>query len=84
MPIYAFVENPKVQKQLSLSWGISVIPWKEMVQQDYTIFDELMEELKRLGQVKKGDMAIFTAGIPTSRQVGTTNTVVVRQFRSLT
>jgi pyruvate kinase len=81
MPIFAFVENAKVQKQLCLSWGISVVPWKEMPQQDYTIFDELLEELKRLGQVRKGDMAIMTAGIPTSRQTGSANTVVVRQYR---
>ncbi len=83
MPIFAFVENQKVQKQLCLSWGIFVVPWREMQQQDYTIFDELMEELKRIGQVKKSDIAILTAGIPTSRLVGTANTVVVRQFRSL-
>jgi pyruvate kinase len=82
VPIYAFAENEKVQKQLSLSWGVFVIPWKEMAQQDYTVFDELLRELGRLGLVRSDDQAVMTAGIPTSLQVGTTNTVVVRRFET--
>ncbi|NCN27604.1 pyruvate kinase [bacterium] len=80
MPIIAFAENPKVRAQLCLSWGVSVVPWKEMPQQDYTIFDELLEELDRIGLMKISEVAILTAGIPTTRRIGTTNTVVVRHL----
>lgn len=79
-PIFAFAENEKVRRQLSLSWGVSVIPWEEMKLQDYTAFDDLLEHIGRLGLIRDGELAVMTAGIPTSREVGTTNTVVVRRY----
>ncbi|MBS1983357.1 MAG: pyruvate kinase [Bdellovibrionales bacterium] len=80
MPIFAFAESEKVRRQLSLSWGVSVIPWQEMKLQDYSAFDDLIEALGKLGLIRHGELAVLTAGIPTSLQVGTTNTVVVRQY----
>ena len=79
-PIFAFVENPVVRRQLALSRGVFVIPWKEVQAQDYTIFDSLANELGRVGVLKKNDVAVFTAGIPTSRESGTSNTVALRKF----
>lgn len=78
--IFAFAENEKVRRQLSLTWGVSVIPWHEMKLQDYTAFDDMALALGKLGLLKNGDLVVMTAGIPTSREVGTTNTVVVRQY----
>lgn len=63
-----------------MSRGVFVIPWKEVQTQDYTIFDALVNELGRLGYLKKNDIAVFTAGIPTSRKSGTSNTVALRKF----
>lgn len=80
IPIYAFAENEKVRNQLSLSWGVSVVAWEEVQLQDYTIFDDLMSALGRMGLLKNGDLAVLSAGIPTSAQVGTTNTVVVKVY----
>jgi len=80
VPIYAFAENEKVRNQLSLCWGVSVVPWKEMHSMDHTVFDEMSLELGRLGLLKDGEHSVMTAGIPTSRQVGTTNTVVVKRY----
>ncbi len=80
IPIYAFAENEKVRNQLSLSWGISVIAWEEVVLQDYTIFDDLMNAMGRLGLIKEGELAVLSAGIPTTLQVGATNTVVVKSY----
>lgn len=77
-PIFAFAENPNVRRQLTLAWGVFVVPWKEVVHQDYTVFDEMRDELSRLSLLKTGSHCVITAGIPTTRQVGTTNTVVVR------
>lgn len=80
LPIYAFAENPKTRAQLCLCWGVSVIPWREVSHQDYTIFDDLLHELARLNLVQNDDHAVMTAGIPTSFQVGTTNTIVVKRY----
>lgn len=82
VPIFAFAENPKVRSQLCLCWGVSVVPWREIVSQDYTLFDDLVAELGRLGFLSEGDFSVLTAGIPTSRQVGTTNTIVVKRFQN--
>ena len=80
VPIFAFAENPKTQAQLCLTWGVSVVPWKEMKFKDHTVFDELLNELGRVGCMKDRDLAVLTAGIPTSLQKGTTNTVVVKKY----
>ncbi|HVJ63737.1 MAG TPA: pyruvate kinase [Bdellovibrionota bacterium] len=78
-PIFAFAENATVRRQLTLAWGISVVPWREITQQDYTLFDDMKDEMVRLSILSPGGHCVITAGIPTSRQVGTTNTVVVRR-----
>jgi pyruvate kinase len=78
-PIFAFAENPAVRRQLTLAWGVSVVPWREVTQQDYTLFDEMRDEMSRLSILSADRDCVITAGIPTSRQVGTTNTVVVRR-----
>ncbi len=84
IPIFAFAENNKVRHQLCLCWGVSVVPWTEVSAQDYTLFESLVNELGRLGFLKEGDFSVLTAGIPTTRQVGTTNTIVVKKFSSKT
>jgi len=82
MPIYAFSANKKVANQLCLTRGVFVIPWQEVKDMGHSIFDELLDSLGHFKLLKNGDMAVMTAGIPTSLQVGTTNTVVVRTFPS--
>lgn len=77
-PIFAFAENASVRRQLTLAWGVSVIPWKEVTRQDYMVFDDMRDELTRLSLLGTGRYCVITAGIPTTRQMGTTNTVVVR------
>lgn len=82
VPIFAFAEDVKVRSQLCLSWGINVIPWKEMTEQDHTLFDSLSEELLRLGLIGPGDSVVMTAGIPTTLRAGSTNTIVVKSVPS--
>jgi len=82
VPIFAFAEDTKVRAQLCLTWGINVIPWKEMKAADHTVFDELCDELHRLGIISVGDSVVMTAGIPTTQRAGSTNTVVVKSIRS--
>jgi len=78
-PIFAFAENAMVRSQLSLSWGVYVVPWKEVIAQDYTVFDDMRDELQRISVLDTNAFCVMTAGIPTSMQVGTTNTIVVRK-----
>jgi pyruvate kinase len=80
VPIYAFAENTKVRSQLCLSWGVNVVPWKEIDAKDHTAFEDMMDELARLSLLHEGDLVVMTAGIPTSLKAGTTNTVVVRSY----
>jgi pyruvate kinase len=79
VPIYAFVESDKVRRQLALSRGVFVVPWKEVKSQDYTVFDEMSAELYRLSLLKKNDLVVSIAGIPTSLTQGTSNTVALRR-----
>ncbi len=78
--IYAFVENIKIRRQLALTKGVFVIPWREIQRQDYTVFDDMAAELGRLNILKKNDTAVFIAGIPTSQKQGTSNTVALRKY----
>ncbi|PYG87279.1 pyruvate kinase [Ruminiclostridium sufflavum DSM 19573] len=74
-PIIATTVKPKVQRQLNLSWG--VIPY--MVKTANTtdeMFDTGIEKALESGQVKNGDLAVITAGVPTGIS-GTTNTLKV-------
>ncbi len=78
--IYAFVENEVVRRQLALTKGVFVVPWKEVKSQDYTVFDDMAAELGRIGVLKKDDVSVFIAGIPTSLKQGTSNTVALRKY----
>ena len=78
VPIFAFAEDTKVRSQLCLSWGVNVVPWKEMSARDHSLFDELIDELVRLNLISTGDSVVMTAGIPTTLRAGSTNTVVVK------
>ncbi len=74
-PIIATTVNPKVQRQLNLSWG--VIPY--LVKTAHTtdeMFDTGIEKALESGLVKNGDLAVITAGVPTGIS-GTTNTLKV-------
>ncbi|HEX2927817.1 MAG TPA: pyruvate kinase [Ruminiclostridium sp.] len=74
-PIIATTVNPKVQRQLNLSWG--VLPY--LVGTASTtdeMFDMGVEKALESGLVKNGDLAVITAGMPAGIS-GTTNTLKV-------
>jgi len=74
-PIIATTVNPKVQRQLNLSWG--VLPY--LVGAANTtdeMFDMGIEKALESGLVKNGDLAVITAGVPAGIS-GTTNTLKV-------
>lgn len=62
-PIIGCSVNPRVCRQLSLSWGVQPL----LMMKEETA-DDLFEEAERLavksGYLKKGDIAVLTAGVP--------------------
>ncbi len=74
-PIIATTANPKVQRQLSLSWG--VLPYLVPVANTTDeMFDTGIEKALESGLVKSGELAVITAGVPAGIS-GTTNTLKV-------
>ncbi len=74
-PIIATTVNPKVQRQLNLSWG--VLPYLVGVAATTDeMFDMGIEKALESGLVKNGDLAVITAGVPAGIS-GTTNTLKV-------
>ena len=74
-PIIATTVNPKVQRQLNLSWG--VLPYLVGVANTTDeMFDMGIEKALESGLVKNGDLAVITAGVPAGIS-GTTNTLKV-------
>lgn len=78
-PIVALTANERIQRELSLSFG--VIPLK--IRKGLS-FDRLLEEtkssLKENGLVKAGDRVVFLAGSPHS-EAGETNLMLVEEIR---
>jgi pyruvate kinase len=74
-PIIATTVNPKVQRQLNLSWGVTPYLVKMATTTD-ELFDMGIEKALESGMVKNGDLAVITAGVPTGIS-GTTNTLKV-------
>ncbi|EPR07609.1 pyruvate kinase [Ruminiclostridium papyrosolvens] len=74
-PIIATTANPKVQRQLNLSWG--VLPYLVGIANTTDeMFDNGIEKALESGLVKNGDLAVITAGMPAGIS-GTTNTLKV-------
>lgn len=62
-PIIACAVNPRVCRQLNLSWGvIPLLIEKEEKAED--LFDQATRAVEKAGYVKRGDIAVLTAGVP--------------------
>ena len=78
-PIVALTTSDKVQRELSLSFGVVPLRIRKGLS-----FDRLLEEtknsLKENGLVKAGDRVVFLAGSPHS-EAGETNLMLVEEIR---
>ncbi|NLZ49792.1 MAG: pyruvate kinase, partial [Clostridiales bacterium] len=74
-PIVAATDNPRVERQLHLSWGVipCLIPSLTTVEE---MFEEGVKQAQKLGVVKDGDIVVITAGVPGGIS-GTTNLLKV-------
>ena len=74
-PIIAFVMDPQVQRQLSLSWGITplLMPLAHSTDELIEVSTSLAE---KYGYIHNGELAVVTAGVPVGVS-GTTNMVKI-------
>lgn len=70
-PIIACTMCERVQRQLSLSWGVFPILMTKKQTTD-EIFDSAVKEAQSTGIIKSGDLVVITAGVPVNES-GTTN-----------
>ncbi|MCX7711335.1 MAG: pyruvate kinase [Clostridia bacterium] len=74
-PIIATTTSPRVQRQMSLSWGVVPYLVKEAASTD-EMFDMGVEKALESGLVENGDLVVITAGVPIGVS-GTTNILKV-------
>lgn len=74
-PIIGCSVNPRVCRQLNLSWGVQpLLMMKEETAED--LFDDATRLAEKAGYIKKGEIAVLTAGVPLGVS-GNTNMVRV-------
>lgn len=74
-PIIGCSVNPRVCRQLNLSWGVTPLLIKKEETAD-ELFEEASRAAEKAGLVKKGDVVVLTAGVPLGT-AGTTNMIRV-------
>ncbi|HOJ09909.1 MAG TPA: pyruvate kinase [Clostridiales bacterium] len=74
-PVIATTTSLKVQRQLSLSWGVTPFMVKEASNTD-DLFETGEAKALESGYVQNGDLVVITAGVPIGVS-GTTNTMKV-------
>ena len=77
-PIVAVTPNEVIQRQLSLSWGVTALKVHEP-KQIITMFSSAADAVCQTGIACKGDLVVVTAGLPIG-QAGTTNMLKVEQI----
>ena len=69
--------SKKVTRQLNMSWGVTPILLEEK-QEVFELFDYATEECLKQGFLCKGDVAVYTSGVPVGIS-GTTNMIKVQR-----
>ena len=75
-PIISGTTEPKVQRQMNLSWGVIPIMVEEKENTD-DLFDHVVNVAREANLVKDGDLCVITAGVPLGIS-GTTNLLKVQ------
>ena len=74
-PIICGTTEPKVQRQMNLSWGVIPIIVEEKDNTD-VLFEHVVKVAESKGLVKSGDLTVITTGVPLGIS-GTTNLLKV-------
>lgn len=80
-PIIATTSNPRVQRQLCISWGVVPLLVKEALNVE-EMFDIGVKKALAINLVRQGDTIVITAGGPVGI-VGTTNLLKVQTVGSM-
>ena len=75
VPIIAITESPQVMRKMALDWDVYPV-LADPIKSTDNMFDVCSQIAKDTGHVKKGDIAILTAGIPIGK-AGSTNLLKV-------
>lgn len=75
-PIISGTTDPKVHRQMNLSWGVVPIMVEEKKNTD-DLFDHVVNVARKENLVKDGDLCVITAGVPLGIS-GTTNLLKVQ------
>jgi pyruvate kinase len=78
VPIIALTDRDDVVRKLNLVWGVIGVKIREISETDKTI-EIAKEQLKESNILNKGDLVIFTAGIPLFKR-GSTNMIKVEKI----
>jgi len=76
MPIFAFTKEAAVFNQLAMNWGVYPFMLAGPEESLDALVAETLDSCKYAGVLKKGDRAVFVAGLPISHK-GTTNMIRV-------
>lgn len=74
-PIICGTTDPKVRRQMNLSWGVKPIMVEEKDNTD-ELFTHVVDVAQELGLIQNGDLTVITAGVPLGVS-GTTNLLKV-------
>jgi pyruvate kinase len=74
--IIAVTSDERILRSLNLVWSVRGIVIKDFVYENDTAFRKIIERLKQEEYVERGDIVVFTAGLPLLAK-GTTDTVNV-------
>jgi pyruvate kinase len=78
MPIFAFTKERTVYHQLAMNWGVYPSMLAGPEESLDALVAETIESCRYSGALKKGDLAVFVAGLPLSQE-GTTNMIRVER-----
>ena len=76
--IIAVTSDERILRSLNLVWSVRGMTIKDFIHDNDTVFRRIIERLKQEGYVERGDLVVFTAGLPL-RALGTTDTVNVER-----
>ena len=76
--IIAVTSDERILRSLNLVWSVRGMTIKDFIHDNDTVFRRIIERLKQEGYVERGDLVVFTAGLPLMA-LGTTDTVNVER-----
>ena len=78
--IIAVTSDERILRSLNLVWSVRGIIIEDFIHENDTVFNRIIERLKKEEYLEHGDIVVFTAGLPLMAK-GTTDTVNVMRVQ---